>query len=431
MGVCIGIYVFLFVMLWIDKKSKWLRGFPNNEMRILFFCLLIGNVVASLLFATELMGLSSPNEVGRNSYGEGSRVESYEVTVEGELEGETFEIQVQEREYTDAEIQEIFAQMLEELDRVILGDNESRDRIEKNLNLVNELKGYPVSIRWELSDYEVFDTEGNVQAEHTSKEGTLVEVRGILTYGEQEAVYVTHVMVYPETKTGKEKWIDAIWQSVSKAEKGTRQKETFSLPETVLGKQVVWKKKKDTTGYAVLGMGLLMGVILIWKCRQDEAELMQRRREQMLRDYPDILSKFTLLLSTGMTVKNVWLKIVQGYEESKALFGERCAYEEMRRTCHEMQGGVSEAEAYEHFGKRCEIAQYMKFGVLLSQNMKKGSRGLSDLLKLESVQALENRKSSAKLMGEKAGTKLLVPMFGMFAVVMLMVIVPAFLSIQI
>lgn len=431
MVVCIGIYVLLFVALWLDKGGKWLKRFRKKEKRILFLAVLAANVVATALFGAELLQVSLSKGVERNSYGEGSRVESYEVTVEGELEGETFEIEVQEREYTNAEIQEIFAQMMEELDEVILGENESRDRIEKNLNLVNELEGYPVDIRWELDNYEVFDTEGVIQAEQTKTEGTLVEVRGILTYGAAEAVYVTHVMVYPETKEGKEKWMDAVWQSASKVEEETRQEETFSLPDSVLGKTVVWEKKKDTTGYTVLGLGFLLGVVLIWKYRQDEVEARQEQKEQMMRDYPDILSKFTLLLSTGMTVKNVWLKIVQGYEDSKAQFGERFAYEEMRVTCHEMQGGVSETEAYEHFGKRCEIAQYMKFGALLSQNMRKGSRGLSDLLKLESIEALENRKSSAKLMGEKAGTKLLVPMFGMFAVVMLMVIVPAFLSIQI
>lgn len=431
MVVCMGIYVLLLVVLWLDKRSKWLKRFRKKEKRIFFLAVLLSNVVATALFGAEILQASLSKGVERNSYGEGSRVESYEVTVEGELKEEPFEIEVQEREYTSTEIQEIFAKMMKELDQVILGENESRDRVEKNLNLVNQLDGYPVDIRWELDNYEVFDTEGIIQAEQTKTEGTLVEVRGILTYGTEEAVYVTHVMVYPETKEGKEKWMDALWKSISKAEEGTRQEETFSLPDSVLGKTVVWQKKKDTTGYVVLGMGCLLGVVLIWKYRQDEAEARQKRREQMMRDYPDIIGKFTLLLSTGMTVKNVWLKIVQGYENSKAQFGERFAYEEMRITCHEMQGGVSEVEAYEHFGKRCETAQYMKFGALLAQNMKKGSRGLSDLLKLESIQALENRKSSAKLMGEEAGTKLLVPMFGMFAVVMLMVIVPAFLSIQI
>ena len=110
--------------------------------------------------------------------------------------------------------------------------------------------------------------------------------------------------------------------------------------------------------------------------------------------------------------------------------GCRAAYEEMRTTYHEMQSGIPEAEAYERFGRRCGVALYMKLGALLSQNLRKGSKGLSQLLKLESIQAMENRKSRAKRMGEEASTKLLLPMFAMLAVVMILVIVPAFLSIQ-
>ena len=105
-------------------------------------------------------------------------------------------------------------------------------------------------------------------------------------------------------------------------------------------------------------------------------------------------------------------------------------YEEMAITLREMQGGVSEAEAYERFGKRCGNTTYVKFGTLLSQNLRKGSKGLSDVMRMESIQAFENRKSTAKRLGEEAGTKLLVPMIGMLAVVFIMVMVPAFLSMQ-
>ena len=160
-------------------------------------------------------------------------MESYKVTVEGELEEEPFEVEVQEREYSNAEIQKIFAQMMKELDAVVLGENESCDRVEKNLNLVNQLEGYPVDIRWELDNYEVLDTEGAIQDEQTEPDGTMVEVRGILSYGSAEAVYVTHVMVYPETKEGKEKWIDAIRERIDHIEQATRQDETFSLPNSV------------------------------------------------------------------------------------------------------------------------------------------------------------------------------------------------------
>jgi len=164
---------------------------------------------------------------------------------------------------------------------------------------------------------------------------------------------------------------------------------------------------------------------------QDGRDKEKKRRQQMMRDYPDIISKFTLLLSTGLTLKKSWEKIVKTYEQQKVRLGSRYAYEEMVLTYYEMQGGISEKEAYERFGKRCELVCYMKFGALLTQNLKKGSKGLSELLKMESIQAFETRKSMARKLGEEASTKLLLPMFGMLAVVFVMVIVPAFLSIQI
>ena len=98
---------------------------------------------------------------------------------------------------------------------------------------------------------------------------------------------------------------------------------------------------------------------------------------------------------------------------------------------YEMKSGISEGEAYEHFGKRCGDMAYVKLGTLLSQNLRKGSKGLSDILKMEAIQAFENRKSLAKRKGEEAGAKLMVPMLGMLAVVFVMIMVPAFLTLQI
>ena len=95
-----------------------------------------------------------------------------------------------------------------------------------------------------------------------------------------------------------------------------------------------------------------------------------------------------------------------------------------------MQGGIAELEAYERFGKRCKVNVYMKFSMLLAQNLRKGSKGLAELLKMESIQALEQRKSYAKRRGEEASTKLMLPMFAMFAVVLVIIMIPAFLSIQ-
>ncbi len=56
---------------------------------------------------------------------------------------------------------------------------------------------------------------------------------------------------------------------------------------------------------------------------------------------------------------------------------------------------------------------------------------MTEILRREAMQAFEERKALAKIQGEEAGTKLLLPMFLMLAIVLVMVIIPAFLSLQI
>ena len=151
----------------------------------------------------------------------------------------------------------------------------------------------------------------------------------------------------------------------------------------------------------------------------------------MLMDYPEIVNKMTLFLGAGMTAKRAWKKVVEDYERRKAIRGERYAYEEMKRACYEMESGVTEPESYENFGRRCDVQVYVRFGAMLSQNLRKGTKGLTQMLKLEALQAFEERKARARRLGEEAGTKLLLPMFLMLAIVLVIVIVPAFLSVQI
>ena len=48
----------------------------------------------------------------------------------------------------------------------------------------------------------------------------------------------------------------------------------------------------------------------------------------------------------------------------------------MRQTCHEMDSGVTEAEGYENFGRRCDLQIYVRLGALLSQKFKKRNEGI-------------------------------------------------------
>lgn len=397
--------------------------------RKIIIILALSVILAALLFLMENVFKDSDNMVKRNPYGEGKKVAEYEVEVEGQEEG-TIQIEVEEQEYSKEEVQKLFREVMDELDEVVLGENESFNRVEKNLNLVTAIEEYPVRIEWQLDSYSVMNLYGEIQEENVVSEGTLVELRGIISYKEEEAIYVQNARVYPLTRKGMDKLLYELRQEVKHLEEGTRQSESFILPDKIRGKQLTWTEKSENRWYYVLILGCAMCVYLVYREKERVKQEKRRRTEALLLDYPGMISKFTMLLGTGTTIRNAWEKIVQNYEQQKESMGKHAVYEEMMVTLREMQGGVPEAEAYERFGKRCGTSTYLKFGTLLSQNLRKGSKGISDILRMEAIQSFENRKNTAKRLGEEAGTKLLVPMLGMLAVVFIMVMVPAFLSMQ-
>ena len=392
--------------------------------------LIVSAVMAITVFLLEHVLAESERIVTRNPHGEGEKVVEYEVSVEGELEKESFRIEVEEQEYTHAEIQKMFREIQDKLDEVILGENDSFDRVEKNLNLVKELEDYPVRIQWQLDSYSVVNLYGEIQEKNLAEEGSLVELRATISCQEEEAVYVQHAMVYPLTRKGADKLLYEIRQKVEREEEETRQEASLELPEEINGRQLKWSQKKESRWQYVLILGIAICAYLVYREHEKMKREKKQRKEELLRAYPGMISKFTMLLGTGTTVKNAWDKIVQNYERQKDELGEQAVYEEMALTLREMQGGVSESEAYERFGKRCGVTVYLKFGTLLSQNLRKGSKGISEILRMEAIQSFENRKNHAKRLGEEAGAKLLMPMLGMLAVVFIIVMVPAFLSMQ-
>lgn len=106
----------------------------------------------------------------------------------------------------------------------------------------------------------------------------------------------------------------------------------------------------------------------------------------------------------------------------------RFAYEAIVTACHEMDSGVSELEAYRRFGEHCDLMKYKTFSTILIQNLQKGSQRMADLLEKEALEAWDERKRKARVLGEAAATKLLVPMVMMLVVVMAIIMIPAFLS---
>ena len=393
------------------RLRAWRKAGRYRGLTLLVSGLLLG--MGLLIFLLDFQRSTVHLEGGliRNPYGKGKRVEELRAALEGGGSAD-LAVEVSEKAYDGAGIQELFHRSTALLEREILGENPSLDRIEQDMNLVTEIPGEPVDVSWELDRYDVMNVYGELQEEALSPEGTLVNLKAVLTYQEDET---------------RQKNLE---QEIRDRDKETQTREELRLPETVDGKKVRYYPRLDIRGLVIMGMALMTGLLLLAKEKQDLLKEQQKRKEQMIRDYPEIISKLTLFLGAGMTVKRAWKKIITDYETKGKTRGERYVYEEMIRTAREMDSGVMESESYERFGRRCQVQEYMRLGALLSQNLRKGTKGLTQMLRMEAIQAFEERKARAKRLGEEAGTKLLAPMFLMLAVVLVIVIVPAFLSIQ-
>ncbi len=148
------------------------------------------------------------------------------------------------------------------------------------------------------------------------------------------------------------------------------------------------------------------------------SENIKKRSEEMLTDFSNVVSKLALLTNAGLIMKDAW--------EDVAYNGDTALYHEMQIACEEMKNGFSETEAIYRFGNRCIIPEIKKFASTIVQGIEKGNSELTMLLKQQSSEAWNIKRQIVKRQGEKASSKLLIPMLLMFVGILIMVIIPIF-----
>ena len=166
----------------------------------------------------------------------------------------------------------------------------------------------------------------------------------------------------------------------------------------------------------LLFMGLIVGGLLILYLDLALFDKLTARRQEILLDLPQVLSKLTLLVNSGMVLRNAWKRV--------SITGERVLYQEMQNTNLEMENGVAEIDAYRNFAERCNVKEIRKFTSLIIQNLNKGNEELAYFMKDLSDEMWEVKKSQVKQKGEKANTQLLLPMMLILIGILIMVMVP-------
>lgn len=366
--------------------------------------------------------LSEGGVVHRGSYQSGEQ-KLFLKADDGEKES-SFLIEVSPRELTKEETEQLFDSFLQNLGSYVLNGNKDFSCVYENLKLEESYGDLPFTVSWESSREEVIDRQGRIGQ---IKEAVSLELTVNLMYGKYQRTENIPVTVVPFVLTEEEQAYLELKEYLLKTEEESRDTETWMLPDEWKGRKMKWSyQKKDFSVFVWASTPAVAAVLYLFADRDLHEEL-EKRRRRLQQEYPDLVHKILLYVGAGMTIRGAFQKIAGDYEKKKGKKSNiQPGCEEVLYTCRELQGGVSEGAAYEHFGKRTGLREYIRLGTLLGQNLKRGNSTLTERLREEAEKSSAESLLRVRRLGEEAGTKLLVPMVIMLAVIMVMIMVPAF-----
>ncbi len=413
-----------------DTSKDYILFKANKYARVIALLLILNTMcLLWLLFYTPESKLLEGQFIRRPGVGEDNadiELRAYISEANDSLQ-QDFTLTIEAKKYTEEEFLSKVEASKNQLMAIVLNENVSAEEVRHSLQLIDNLPGTPFAIRWILPDNELVLKDGSINYLQLKNSGKVALLEAEITYETYRVIVPFNFYLCPYTATEDENLLNKLGQAISDNANLENNQDYIKLPEKVDSKSVVYEEAEESKGFALVLIGFVAIVFSAHSMEQKLYKKQKLRNRQILLDYPEVVNKLTMLIGAGMTIRRAFYKITAEYQQkrSKNQIGYRYVYEEMIVTCKELDNGVNESRAYDSFGRRLKIQEYIKLGAILSQNVTKGVQGLLDILQMEAIQAFEGRKELAKQLGEEASTKVLAPMMFMFLIVLIIIIMPA------
>lgn len=389
-------------------------------------------IIASAVFIVIAGGISTvlnsrvENNIIKREEGKSTKEE---IRLQMKLEEGNWQdiiLELYPKEYSEEELDRMFLEVCENLPVLICLENENLESICSDLNLVQEVSGYPFSIQWESSKNRIIDEAGKLLWEEEIVDER-VELTAVFSYNDWEKEYTIPVRIQVEREKNL---IGSLKEDLRQREKQAREEVNFFLPDSFMENSLQWRYSPDNT-YLILGFLFAFLIPLISYLKDREIYNQSRKRKHQLQEsFPDFISRLILLMEAGLSMQGAFFRIGEDYlkkREGKQNF----LYEEIIYICRQMKNGLTEKEGYELLGRRCDLSYYKKLSGLLIQHLHKGGSGILESLREEAAKAGDEQKRDIQKKGEEMGTKLLFPMILMLAIVMVFIMIPALFSFQV
>ena len=410
--------------LYFGKTRRELREQLGRELLKKLIPMLVLSViliiVAIFFFFTQNKG---SNSIKRPASGTVAVKKEFILEMENNLY--PLELEIAPKEYLEEEIEVLHKEVEQYLDSIILGENKSFLEVSNDLYFPSHFFKTGENIHWTTQKPWLISTNGIVNNEEL-KEATMVEIQAKVFYGLEYRIYERIVKVVPRVYTDQEQKIVQVITQLQQIERESRTKEYVEIPEEVFGWKLVKKEEELPKEIFLILLAVILPILVYSRFFGKLQDLQKKRKEQAQNSYSEFITKLALLLATGISIRQSFLRLAREYEEH---YGEDHVLTiELKVVKQELEHGYSESTVYDAFGRRMGILVYQRIATLLAQNVSKGVQGIQTLLLQEAKESMAQERANIKIKGEQTGTKLLLPMMGMLALVFAILLVPAFSS---
>ena len=402
------------------KKEKYL--YLVKKVSISFSVIIVALLLGLAISLTEK---NEGGEIIHELKRDGQKESSYSFIAEKQNgEKESVNISLKEKEMSDKEIIEFLESKEDKLIHELLADNENVNQIRYPVKLISTLENEDIYISWQISNQNIINYDGEL-GNNISKSGELVSLTATMSLKKVSIDYTFDVYVYP--KESKESIQSILQKYVDENGEG---KDSVLLPDQIEGEKIIYYLESPATGQWLLPVGVILSILLFFLNDKDLKNQIKERNEQMERDYPEIVSQILLYYEAGLSLKSTIERIINRYESDKKENTDyyRFVYEELEIALTKMKSGISEIAAMNQFGSRCGLQGYIKLSGIIEQNLRRGTNELSYALKAELSNAMTERKNKALKKGSEISAKLLGPMVLMLIIAMVIIMVPALMS---
>lgn len=417
-GLCLVFFIY-----W-GKRKKW--SIAGADKKVIF--LLLGIEIVGGILSVKQWYVANPGFDGnlfRRELGKGSYVE--ELELKSDIYQGTVELEIEEKQPTKNEAKKLLEKAKKEIDVTFLGENKALEQVMSDVILQDTYQDGMVAAEWSFDDYTYIGSDGVIK-ENELDEPELVEATAVLTCGEYQQIYRFSMQLCPcsvETEKGLRREIQ------KKIRQQPLEKSEITLPSDIAGISLQWKKTGNMDGAMLSILGIVVCFLLPYGQKLEEQKQKKIILEKRKKDYPMLVEELSLFLAAGVTFTEAARKMTENYERRKKQTGKvQEGYELWKKLSYEMRDGVREADAIMRFGKESGRKEYKKLALLLEQNRRQGSQHMIQQLEQENLIAFEMRKNQVKREGEEASVKLLFPMMGMLGIVIVVLILPAMMTMK-